>query len=77
MELEDDEEDEDEEEVEVARDDEDAQARAQCVIACSTIAEIAPSLPPKTTELEDEDEESLEDKDSGRGVLDGVGGSPR
>lgn len=75
---EDDEDDEDEDEVEVARDDDEAQARAQCVIACSTIADIAPNLPPNTTELEeDDDEEPLEDIDSGRGVLGGVGGSPR
>lgn len=67
----------DEDEDDEPKDDVEAQARAQCVMACSTSAEIAPSLPPKAKELEDEVEGAIDDKDSGRGVLEGVGGSPR
>ena len=62
---------------ESVRDDVDVHALAQCDIARSTIVEIAPSLPPNTEELELEleEEDELEETDSGRGVLGGDGGS--
>ena len=51
---------------------------AQRDMACSTRVEIAPSLPPKTElELELDEDEVLDEIDSGGGDLGGVGGSPR
>lgn len=56
-----DEEDDDDEEVE--RDDEEPFARAQRVMACSTMAAIAPRRPPGPVEELEEDEELLEELD--------------
>lgn len=64
-------------EEESVKEDVEAHALAQCEMARSTMVDIAPSLPRNTEELELEleEEDELEEIDSGRGVLGGDDGS--